>query len=213
MLGFFSKTESTIKTRIQILSLINIPVALAAGMFLFLSCGNTTEEINQVTFKDDGPTEVSEGVTMLFTDKGVAQMKLESPLMHRYELDQGKEMKMECPIGMKVTFYDSIGNEESQLTAKYGVLFSKKEYIVVQDSVVFVNNKQEKLNTELLHIDFKKDSVYTHQKVTVSSPKGTVSGMGMHSNGNFTNYKVHNINNGEFEFQEEEINNNNSENE
>lgn len=176
-------------------------------MFLFVSCGNTTEEINKMVIKDDGPMEVSEGVTMLFSDQGLAKMKLESPLMHRYELEEGKEMKMECPIGMKVTFYDSLGQEESQLTSKYGVLFSKKEYIVVQDSVVFINNKGEKLNTDLLHVDFKKDSVYTHQKVTVSSPKGTISGMGMHSNGNFTNYKVHNINNGEIEIEDEELNN------
>lgn len=180
---------------------------MAAGMFLFVSCGNTTEEINQMVVQDEGPAEISEGVTMLFSDRGLAQMKLESPLMHRYELEKGKEMKMECPIGMKVTFYDSLGQKESQLTSKYGVLFSKKEYIVVQDSVVFINRKGEKLNTDLLHVDFKKDSVYTHQKVTVSSPKGTISGMGMHSNGNFTKYKVHNINHGEIEFEEKELNN------
>lgn len=176
-------------------------------MFLFLSCGNSKEQIQQVIAEDDGPTEVSEGVTMLFTDRGIAKMKLESPLMHRYELDEGAEMKMECPIGMVVTFYDSLGMEESKLTSKYGVLFSKNEYILVKDSVVFVNYKEERLTTELLHIDFKRDSVYTHQKVTVSSPKGTISGMGLHSNANFTNYKVQNINNGEFEMEEEEFNN------
>jgi LPS export ABC transporter protein LptC len=176
-------------------------------MFLFLSCGNSKEEIKLVLNQDDGPTEVSEGVTMLFTDKGLAKMKLESPLMHRYELDEGAEMKMECPIGMKVTFYDSIGNEESNLTAKYGVLFSKNEYILVKDSVVFLNFKEEKLTTEVLHIDFKKDSVYTNQKVTVSSPKGTITGVGLSSNANFTKYRVHNINNGEYEIEEKELNN------
>lgn len=173
---------------------------------MFLSCGNTDAEIKEISFANDGPQEVSEGVTMYFTDKGVAQLKLESPLMYRYAIKEENEMRLECPIGMLVTFYDTAGRVESILSAKYGELYSNKEYIMVKDSVVFINNKQEELKTELLNIDFKKDCVYTHEKVTVTSPKGTITGMGLHSNSNFSKYKVHNISNGEYEFEEEPLN-------
>lgn len=172
---------------------------------LFISCGNTKEQISQVTYEAGGPQETSRDVTMLFSDKGLSKMKLESPLLYRYDLEEDNEMKMECPIGMVVTFYDTLGNVESVLTSKYGVLYSKKEYIKVKDSVVFVNIKEEQLNTNLLHIDFKKDSVYTHEKVVVTSPKGTISGVGFNSNTNFTKYKVHNISHGEFEMEEEAL--------
>jgi LPS export ABC transporter protein LptC len=172
---------------------------------MFLSCGNTNEEIQEVTHSYDGPLEVSEGVTMFFSDKGVAQIKLESPLMHRYEME-GDEMRLECPTGMKVTFYDTAGKVESILTAEYGEMFSNKEFIKVKKDVVFKNNKEEELNTELLHVDFKKDCVYTHEKVVVSSPKGTISGVGLHSNSKFTDYKVHNINNGLYNLEENALN-------
>lgn len=171
---------------------------------MFLSCGNTDKQIEEVTHVYDGPLEVSEEVTMFFSDKGMAQIKLETPLMHRYQLEEN-EMLLECPKGMVVTFYDSIGEVESILSAKYGEMYSNREYIVVKKEVVFVNNKDEELNTDLLHVDFKKDCVYTHEKVVVSSPKGTISGVGLHSNSNFTNYKVHNINNGLYNFEENEI--------
>ncbi len=177
---------------------------------MFLSCGNTNEEIQEVSHIYDGPLETSEGVTMFFSDEGSPQIKLESPLMHRYALEEN-EMKLECPTGMVVTFYDSTGEVESILTANYGEMYSTREYIMVKEDVVFINNKQEELNTELLHVDFKKDSVYTHEKVVVSSPKGTISGVGLHSNSKFTDYKVHNISNGVYNLDENdtpEANNN-----
>jgi LPS export ABC transporter protein LptC len=179
-------------------------MAFVIGMFWFTYCGNTLEEIEQVSTNQEGPTEISEGVTIMFSDNGVPKIKLESPLMHRYE--ELEESYLKCPIGMVVTFFDSIGNEESQLTANYGVYYSTKEYIMVQDSVVFLNNKEERLDTELLHIDFKKDSVYTHEKVTVTTPKGGISGTGLVSNSNFTKYKVKNINDGVLNYQKDDVN-------
>ncbi|MCB9188464.1 MAG: LPS export ABC transporter periplasmic protein LptC [Flavobacteriales bacterium] len=171
---------------------------------MFLSCGNTDQQIEEVTHNYDGPLEVSEGVTMYFSDKGMAQIKLETPLMHRYQMEEN-EMKLECPTGMIVTFYDSVGEVESILTAKYGEMYSNKEYIMVKKDVVFRNSKEEELNTDLLHVDFKKDCVYTHEKVVVSSPKGTISGVGLHSNSKFTDYKVHNINNGLYNLEGNEL--------
>jgi len=168
---------------------------------MFLSCGNSDQQIEEVSINYDGPLEISEGVTMYFSDQGMAQIKLEAPLMHRYELEDN-EMRLECPTGMIVTFYDSIGEVESVLSANYGEMYSNKEFIKVKDDVVFKNNKEEELNTNLLHVDFKKDCVYTHEKVVVSSPKGTISGVGLHSNSKFTVYKVHNINNGLYNLED-----------
>lgn len=174
---------------------------------MFLSCGNTNEQIEEVTHKHEGPLEISEGVTMYFSDLGKPQIKLESPLMHRY-LMEDNEMRLECPIGMVVTFYDTAGLVESTLTANYGEMYSNKEYIMVKDDVVFKNNKNEELNTNLLHVDFKKDCVYTHEKVIVSSPKGTISGVGLHSNSKFTEYHVHNISNGVYNLEDDALNEN-----
>ena len=102
-------------------------------------------------------------------------------------------MKIECPKGMKVTFYDTLENIESVLTANYGLLLSEEQYLKVQDSVVFQNNKKDRLDTELLNIYFEKDSIYTDKFVKVSTESGVISGTGLVSNSNFTKYELLNI--------------------
>jgi len=193
-----------LKKKTYIRTLIPFPILFGIGIFLFTACGNTDEEINQVTYSNDDPAEVSEGVTMMFSDKGILKLKLEAPIMHRYS--EKEESRMECPAGMVVTFFDTSGREESKLFANYGIMYSEKEYIMVKDSVVFENYKEERLNTELLHVDFKKDSVYTDKKVSITTPKGTITGTGLQSNSNFTKYKVKNISNGVLNYQKEEVN-------
>jgi LPS export ABC transporter protein LptC len=184
------KQKPVLKGRsIQIkFNLIIIP-ALIAGMFF--SCSNNLEEVKEVTAKSNGPDEITEGVIMLFTDMGKSKLKLESPLVYRF-LDKEK-MKIECPDGMKVTFYDTLENVESVLTANYGLLLSEEQYLKVQDSVVFQNNIKDRLDTELLNIYFEKDSIYTDKFVKVSTESGVISGTGLVSNSNFTKYELLNI--------------------
>ena len=176
------------RKRHKIIIKIIIP-ALFAGMLF--SCSNNLEEIKEVTSKSHGPDEITEGVIMLFTDMGKSKLKLESPLVYRF-LDMEK-MKIECPNGMKVTFYDTLENIESVLTANYGLLLSQDQYLKVEDSVVFQNNKKDRLDTELLNIYFEKDSIYTDKFVKVSTENGVISGTGLVSNSNFTQYELLNI--------------------
>jgi len=158
---------------------------------MLFSCSNNLEEVKEVTSQSDGPDEITEGVIMLFTDMGKSKLKLESPLVYRF-LDKEK-MKIECPEGMKVTFYDTLENIESILTASYGLLLAQDQYLKVQDSVVFQNNKNDRLDTELLNIYFEKDSIYTDRFVKVSTENGVISGTGLVSNSNFTKYELLNI--------------------
>ena len=176
------------RNRYKIVSKSIIPALFAGILF---SCSNNLEEIKEVTSKSDGPDEITEGVVMLFTDMGKSKLKLESPLVYRF-LDLEK-MKIECPKGMKVTFYDTLENIESGLTANYGWLLSEEQYLKVQDSVVFQNNKKDRLDTELLNIFFEKDSIYTDKFVKVSTETGLISGTGLVSNSNFTKYELLNI--------------------
>ena len=181
---FVYRTRARYKIFIEII----IP-ALFAGMLF--SCSNNLEEVKEVTSQSDGPDEITEGVIMLFTDMGKSKLKLESPLVYRF-LDKEK-MKIECPEGMKVTFYDTLENIESILTASYGLLLAQDQYLKVQDSVVFQNNKNDRLDTELLNIYFEKDSIYTDRFVKVSTENGVISGTGLVSNSNFTKYELLNI--------------------
>lgn len=155
---------------------------------MFISCSNNLEEIKEVMSRKNGPDEVTEGVIMLFSDMGKSKIKLESPLVYRF-LGEDK-MKIECPNGMKVTFYDSLQQVESVLTANYGILLSDEQYLKVKDSVVFKNNKNDRLDTELLNIYFAKDSIYTDKFVKITTENAVIAGTGLVSNSNFTKYEL-----------------------
>lgn len=143
--------------------------------------------------------ETSQNVTLYFSDVGKTKIKLEAPLLKKKieekiskETDK-KTTNLICTKGMLVTFYDSIGQEESKLYSKYGKLISENQYLIVKDSVVFTNHKKEKLETELLHIFFDKDSITTAENVKITSKEGIIIGKGLTSNTNFTNYKLNKI--------------------
>jgi len=159
---------------------------------LFLSCGNNLEEIKAVTIEQDGPDEISENVTLLFSDFGKSKLKMVSPLVHRFYLEND-QMKLECPIGMEVIFYDTLQQIESVLTANYGLLLSDEQYLRVKDSVVFKNNQHDTLFTELLDIYFQQDSIFTDKYVKVSGENGVIAGKGLVSNTSFTNYTLNSI--------------------
>lgn len=171
---------------------INSSISIFMVGMLFLSCGNNLEEIKAVTIEQDGPDEISENVTLLFSDFGKSKLKMVSPLVHRFYLEND-QMKLECPIGMEVIFYDTLQQIESVLTANYGLLLSDEQYLRVKDSVVFKNNQHDTLFTELLDIYFQQDSIFTDKYVKVSGENGVIAGKGLVSNTSFTNYTLNSI--------------------
>ncbi len=180
---------------------------------LFLtSCGNNLDEVKAISIDKDGPDEVTTQVTMYFTDMGKSKLKLISPLVHRY-VQAEDEMKLECPEGMELTFYDSLQQVESVLEAEYGVLESNIQYMHVKDSVIFTNNKGERLDTEELHIYFDKDSLYTDKFVKVATEFGVISGTGLVANSSFTKYELLNITDSYYYLNENKEDEQNAENE
>jgi len=160
-------------------------------MFLFVACGNSDKEIDQVIDQKEKPQEESENVTMILSDEGLPMYKLEAKKLIRFQEDSNS--RMVCPEGMRVTFYDSLGVMESTLWANKGVYYGLKELIEVEDSVRFENVKEEMLETNFLHLDFKRDCCYTNDFAKVSNPKGYLAGYNMISDLKFKDYNIINI--------------------
>lgn len=167
---------------------------------MFLSCGNSDDQINELIGENDDPEETSEGVTFYYSDQGIVKMKLIAPIIQRFY----KEQKMECPLGMTVFFYDSLGVEESRLKAQYGIIYSEQQYLFLKDSVVLTSENERRLETPLLHINFKLDSIYTSERVKITTLDGEIKGRGMYTNSSFTNYEIENIGDSYYYYQTEE---------
>ncbi len=95
--------------------------------------------------------------------------------------------------GLEVEFYNDSLQVQSKLTAKYGKYFEQNGNVLVRDSVVITNIKNEKLNTEELVWNEKLQKFYTEKFVTITTPTQVIYGDGLESNQNFSVYKITNI--------------------
>jgi LPS export ABC transporter protein LptC len=169
---------------------------------VLLSCNNTSiKEIKNFSVSET-PLELTKGVTMYYSDMGNSKMKLISPEVYRYTINN--EMILECPEGLEITYYDTMQNIESVMLANYGKFYSKREYMIVKDNVVFYNKNKDTLFTNLLHIYFAKDSIYTDSWVKIASENGIISGSELQANSNFTFYKLMNIKNSHIQYEDKE---------
>lgn len=94
------------------------------------------------------------------------------------------------PNGLYVEFYDANKNVESTLQSKYGRKFQNQGIIEVKDSVVVVNNKGERLDTEKLIWNEKTKKIYTNSFVRITTATDIMFGEGLEANQNFSNYKI-----------------------
>ena len=174
---------------------------------MLFSCSNNLDDVNEMVENNSQLGEVSENVVLYFSNNGNTKIKLEAPILKKISImeeDQLKSSSLICPNGMLVTFFDSLGNEESQLYAKYGKLLSEEQFLLVRDSVVFTNPKEEKLETNLLNIYFNKDSITTTEKVKITTKEGVIMGEGLTSNTSFTKYQLHKITDSHYYFKDPE---------
>tara|TARA_B110000014_G_scaffold197937_1_gene147088 strand:- start:1038 stop:1583 length:546 start_codon:yes stop_codon:yes gene_type:complete len=162
------------------------------------SCNNN--DINNLPSKDQ-PVEITFQDSILYSDMGNSKIKLISEEVHRY--DSNNETILECPKGMMLTFYDSLQQQQSLLKSDYGKFYTEDQYLLVKENVVFSNYKKDTLFTDLLHIYFKKDSLYTDQGVQVSSGNGVVFADELIANSNFTFYQLLNIKDSHIKYEEQ----------
>jgi LPS export ABC transporter protein LptC len=95
------------------------------------------------------------------------------------------------PAGVFVEFYGPNNVIESTLSAKYGRKFENQGIIEVKDSVVVINNKGERLDTERLIWNEKTKKIYTNSFVRITTKTDVMFGEGMEANQNFTNYRIY----------------------
>jgi hypothetical protein len=145
------------------------------GCFFLLACENDPDIVREWNRRERKPDE-ARNVEAYFSVGGQMKAKLRSPLMHRYQADT---VYTEFPSTLHVDFFDSTGNIESLLDARYGKYFETFDRILLRDSVVVINVKGDTLWTSELWWDQHQEKFYTdkpyrfHTKVhKISGPLG-----------------------------------------
>ncbi|MCC8088485.1 MAG: LPS export ABC transporter periplasmic protein LptC [Rikenellaceae bacterium] len=160
-------------------------VVLLWSTTIMFSCNRagSSEEVDLDTLR----TQMSENLTMIYSENGKLSYRFETPLMERYEL--AAEPYMEFTRGVKVeTYNDSTLTVESELIADYAKFLETQELWEARGNVVAKNKNGQILETEQLFWNQKTDRIYSNVESTIIQGNDIIVGTGFESDSNFDDF-------------------------
>lgn len=165
-----------------------IPLFLA---LIFAACENDLAEVNRYVDKNEVTIETAKGIEMLYSDSAIVRVRVKSPTLLRH-LDK-RNPHQEFPDGIEVQFLGDRGGVTSRMTAKSAIRYEKENKVTIRDSVVWIGQKEERLETEELIWVEAENRVFTNKFVTIIREEEIIYGYGFESNQDFTHYKINAI--------------------
>jgi LPS export ABC transporter protein LptC len=167
-------------------------LALILGFgILGQGCKNDMKKIKTTLNRSMLNTERADEVQIIYSKEGHTKAQLFTKTFNH--IQNTIPTYIEMKNGLKVEFYDDSLKVLSTLTSKYGKMFEDTGNVLVRDSVVVTNAKNEQLNTEELVWNEKLQKFYTEKFVKISTSTQVIYGDGLESNQTFTQYKITNV--------------------
>ena len=152
---------------------LNAVILVLLSVITF-SCEYDMKKINTISAIDTMPVESAKDIEIIYSENGLPRAFLTSPLYYKYE---GDNPYTEFPQGIKLVFFDSLNNEKSQLTANYAISDENSQIMEAKSNVVVLNyEKAEKINTEQLIWDQKKQIIYSNVFVKITTKDEVIYG-------------------------------------
>jgi LPS export ABC transporter protein LptC len=155
-------------------------IFLAACCLCLWACQNDLEDVARIELQSEAGIERAEDIEIYYSDSAIVRFKIKSPLM-LYYMDI-KNPRREFPKGITADFFDYNQQPSSQLSARYAIQTELNQKILLRDSVVIWNNKQERLETEELLCDERAQMIHSEKFVKIQTPTYTMFGYGLHYN-------------------------------
>lgn len=166
-----------------------VGLTLLSGYLLFLlACENDLAEVQKFVHDDEVAIEVGEEVEVIYSDSGKIQVRMVAPILHRH-MDK-RQPKREFPNGLEVFFLDDDQKVKSWLVGRYAIQDERKHEMIFRDSVVLLNTRQEKLETEHLIWDEATEKIHTQQFVKITTADEQIWGYGFEADKEFTYWKI-----------------------
>ena len=148
--------------------------ALISGACITISC-ETQVDAPKSDFLSM-PTLIVENSQTVMADSGKIELIMSFPLMEQYT--HVEKPYYEFTKGIRVDFFDGDTVLHGSVTAKYAKFDETSEIWELKDSVIVINIEGDKLETELLNWDQKKDLIYTDRFVKMTGPEQITQGIG-----------------------------------
>ena len=126
---------------------------------------------------------------MYYTKNGIASHRLKSPKVLRFE---GQKEYIEFPLGLEVFSFNISGEQEAFMKSDYAIQHLDDKTIEAKGDVLLENLKGEKLETEFLIWDEKREQIFTEELVKITKQGQLIIGEGLESNTSFSKYIIKN---------------------
>jgi LPS export ABC transporter protein LptC len=134
------------------------------------------------------PSLTDKDFETVYTDSGKLELILSSPLMEQY--NNTESPYSEFRSGLKVLFYDGKKEPVASVSAKYAKYTNTNNLWELKDSVVVINEGNDKLETEVLFWDQSKDLIYSDRFVKITNEDQIVMGTGFESDPRLVKRKI-----------------------
>jgi LPS export ABC transporter protein LptC len=170
-------------------SLSLISTLLTVAIFIY-SCERKNDTITKTEILNL-PSQIVKNVETVLDDSGRVQLIMTAPLIERFTSSDSPYSEFRS--GIRVTFYDGKEEPVGSASAKYARFTDKKTLWELRDSVVVLNETNDKLETEQLFWDQEKDIIYTDRFVEITNEDQTVRGIGFESDTRLQKRKIKNV--------------------
>lgn len=133
------------------------------------------------------PSLTGRNFATVYVDSGRTQLILSTPLMEKF--DKADPQYTEFKEGIIVEVYNGKESPQGTVTAKYAKCTDNNLW-ELRDSVVVINENNEKLETELLFWNQDKDRIYTDRFVKITSEDEVSQGIGFESDSHLSKRRM-----------------------
>lgn len=165
-----------------------IPAMIMAG--ILLSCTNDLDRVAAIDVPAEAPDRITMGAEYHFTDSGRVRNILKAGRIEEY---RSEPPHTEITGGLELSFFDSLGEPGSVLTARRGTIIPSEEKMEVYEEVVFVNAKGDRLETEQLTWLQDSGKVHTDKAVRIQRGGDIIHGHGLDASQDLSQYTIHRI--------------------
>ena len=158
--------------------------------FYLAACENDLEKVKLYSKGEQIPQESARNIRILYSDSARLQVEIKANVLNRYEADNPY---IEMPNGLNATFFDDNLEVKSTLEADYGIRYERELRMEARKNVKVVNQKGEKLETQHLIWDERKEKLLSDEFVTITTKDEIIYGTGLEANQDFTKYKIFNL--------------------
>lgn len=163
--------------------IVAITVVVATILF---SCSGKLKQAEELNL-DQTPRQIVDSMFAVQSENGQVKMRLEAPLMERYESDTASLEKF--PEGFAIYVYNSEGLLETTIFSNkanhYTYRATRGEVWEVTGNVVIQNViERQTMETDTLFWDRYAGQIYTDSYIRMYSPDGFMQGYGMRSDQN-----------------------------